>query len=764
MAYNKNLNIGPNSVTNISGSLITVTGSLFGTQISGTTAQFTTVSASVVSASTYYGLNLTASVMTGSELNIDHIDFTGQTPTPDWQSGRVYYNGAGSYFAGTEITDLNVNLGQQLVLRCINKSGQTISSGSVVHIVSSSNMSDTPSITTASYSAEISSAQTLGVVMRNIQNTAEGYVILNGILTKIDTSAYTVGQMLYLSETGSITAIAPTAPKHNVRIGQVIRASQNGTIFVRVQNGYELDEIHDVLVANKQNGDLLTYNSSNGLWTNSQNLSGSYQVGGNLTVTGTTNLTVLSASIISASQYVGPIGGGGTPGGTNTTVQFNSGSTFSGSSDFIWNYQTNRLGIGTTTPTAKLQIVSSISEEMLTVKNTGPSNWVQASFERVDDTQQQMAVKFYSAATAAPSTPTWYFGVAMNSYNYSVQTWNGSTLTQRFVVTPAGNVGIGTTSPESTLTVMGDTRMLRNIAVGEYGAELGFGVDGVYQSAAITPKRAASSGATDLVFRSWTGSSFTEKMIIAAGGNIGIGTNNPSSKLNLVDGKFIQNSNDTNDVVMRTYPTSGTGKNRIIDMYDSADINNSANLTIGIAPTTGWVSSIGGAYVISSKNGTGTTQDLYLLASDPPIDNTLGITIKAGTGNVGIGTITPTAKLDINGNAIVSNNLTVSGSITELSTRRIKTNITSLNNQLTAISKLNPVSYNRIDDGRKEYGFISEEVKEVYPEFVVGEGINYPKMVSVLVSAVKELTEKVEKQQSEIELLKNKKKITRGKK
>jgi hypothetical protein len=116
------------------------------------------------------------------------------------------------------------------------------------------------------------------------------------------------------------------------------------------------------------------------------------------------------------------------------------------------------------------------------------------------------------------------------------------------------------------------------------------------------------------------------------------------------------------------------------------------------------------------------------------------------------------------GSQIISGNLTVTGSISELSTRRIKTNIVSLDDELTTISKLNPVSYTRVDDGRREYGFISEEVREVYPEFVIGEGINYPKMVSILVSAVKELSEKVEKQSVEIELLKNKKKTTRGKK
>jgi hypothetical protein len=124
--------------------------------------------------------------------------------------------------------------------------------------------------------------------------------------------------------------------------------------------------------------------------------------------------------------------------------------------------------------------------------------------------------------------------------------------------------------------------------------------------------------------------------------------------------------------------------------------------------------------------------------------------------NAGSGSADRVMTLNSSGNLELSGNLTVTGSITELSTRRIKTNIQSMTNQLHTVNQLNPVSYIRLDDNRKEYGFISEEVKEVYPEFVVGEGINYPKMVSVLVSAVKELTQKVEKQQIEIEQLKNK--------
>lgn len=127
-------------------------------------------------------------------------------------------------------------------------------------------------------------------------------------------------------------------------------------------------------------------------------------------------------------------------------------------------------------------------------------------------------------------------------------------------------------------------------------------------------------------------------------------------------------------------------------------------------------------------------------------------------GNVGInkGGASINARLDVNGSAIITGSLTVSGTITELSTRAAKDDINILDSQLDKIMLLNPVSYVRKDDSRKEYGFISEELKQVYPEFVLGEAVAYAKMVSILTSAVKELTQKLNKQQEEIEMLKGK--------
>ena len=293
MAYNKNLNIGSNNVVNISGSLITVTGSLSGAQVSGTTAQFTFVSASVVSASQYLGLNLTASQISGSELNIDFIDFVGQSPAPAYQSGRVYYNGTGSYIAATEITDLNINLGQQIVVRVQNDLPITLTKGKLVEITGSTS-SDIPRVVTASWINDTESSRTLGMVMSDITTGAAGYVILQGLLQGLNTNGFQPGQMLYLSSSGDVTNVQPPAPFHEVRIGQVIRKqSVNGSVFVRIQNGYEIGELHDVDLTSVQNGDLLVYQASpNAQWVNSKTLTGSFTLSGSLTSNGT--ITCLS--------------------------------------------------------------------------------------------------------------------------------------------------------------------------------------------------------------------------------------------------------------------------------------------------------------------------------------------------------------------------------------------------------------------------------------------------------------------------------------
>ena len=162
------------------------------------------------------------------------------------------------------------NAARTLFLVGGNKTGATIPKGAVVYV--SGGQGATPIISLAQANAEATSARTIGIASAAIANNAQGNVVVAGLATKLDTSAYSEGQTLYLSPTtpgGYVTSL-PTQPYHGVVIGYVTRSNNsNGVIEVHIQNYQELQELSDVLITSKTNGDLLTYNSASGVWVNS---------------------------------------------------------------------------------------------------------------------------------------------------------------------------------------------------------------------------------------------------------------------------------------------------------------------------------------------------------------------------------------------------------------------------------------------------------------------------------------------------------------
>ena len=107
------------------------------------------------------------------------------------------------------------------------------------------------------------------------------------------------------------------------------------------------------------------------------------------------------------------------------------------------------------------------------------------------------------------------------------------------------------------------------------------------------------------------------------------------------------------------------------------------------------------------------------------------------------------------------NGMIYATNITGSSDARLKTNITSINNDaLAKIKDLRPVQYNwsknankhlskDTDFDRKHYGFIAQEVQKLYPELVYtdGEGylsVNYTELIPFLIQAVQELSTEVE--------------------
>jgi|DEB19_MinimDraft_3_1074340.scaffolds.fasta_scaffold04504_2 hypothetical protein len=132
-----------------------------------------------------------------------------------------------------------------------------------------------PSIKRASNLGDATSAKTFGLMLDTVPVGQTGTVMCQGLLVGVDTGAFSEGDTIYLGATaGSITNVKPYAPNHLVYLGVVVRANQGqGEIYVRPQNGYELDEIHDVNInrnVTRRNYDTIMYNSSLGYWENRQ--------------------------------------------------------------------------------------------------------------------------------------------------------------------------------------------------------------------------------------------------------------------------------------------------------------------------------------------------------------------------------------------------------------------------------------------------------------------------------------------------------------
>lgn len=155
----------------------------------------------------------------------------------------------------------------QIIVR--NSTGSTLTKGQVVYL--SGATGNRPNAILADASTEATSSKTIGLVVANIANNTDGQVAVNGTLHDLDTSAFSDGDTLWLSETaGTYQANTPPAePAHSVFIGYVARAhSTQGRIVLAIQNGYELNELHGVLVPSPSNNDVLYYDGSTSLWKN----------------------------------------------------------------------------------------------------------------------------------------------------------------------------------------------------------------------------------------------------------------------------------------------------------------------------------------------------------------------------------------------------------------------------------------------------------------------------------------------------------------
>lgn len=170
-----------------------------------------------------------------------------------------------------------VDIAESLQTKVRNSTGSTLYKGTIVRL--SGSTGNRPNAVKAQGNNEANSAQTFGVVFADMANNTDGYVVTEGVIETLDTRSIATnpftsdtladGDVIYLDPTtaGYITNVKPSAPNHMVYVGRVIRTHPTqGAIVYRIQNGYELKEIHDVAAQSPTDGQVLTYESSTSLW------------------------------------------------------------------------------------------------------------------------------------------------------------------------------------------------------------------------------------------------------------------------------------------------------------------------------------------------------------------------------------------------------------------------------------------------------------------------------------------------------------------
>ena len=214
-------------------------------------------------------------------LNTDKIDFNLATTDTAGIGELVCNDSLGTLNLGLKGGNTISNVGQHIHARVVNKTVPLVrltKAGYEVVIVSGAT-GQRLSVKLARADNDANSAGTLGIVCENIAGNQEGFICSVGQVTNINTTGslqgetWADGDSLYLSGTtfGAITNVKPSAPIHEVRIGYVEYAhAVNGKIYVKIDNGYELDELHnvDINTGTLANNDALIYESSTQLWKN----------------------------------------------------------------------------------------------------------------------------------------------------------------------------------------------------------------------------------------------------------------------------------------------------------------------------------------------------------------------------------------------------------------------------------------------------------------------------------------------------------------
>jgi hypothetical protein len=373
--------------------------------------------------------------------------------------------------------------------------------------------------------------------------------------------------------------------------------------------------------------------------------------------------------------------------------------------------------------------------------------------------------------------------------NHPLQIYTNNT--ERMRINSAGNVGIGTSSPDSRLHVSGTTTLTTSET-----------------ATAINSNNATNTGFVLKYAPNLTslGNNFsqplvlltndTERMRIDNAGNVGIGTSSPVSRLNVAGTTGFTWVGGGTSSGLVTIGTQGTGASLFVN---TASLGSDFASGLAVDGTYSGVSSVVNLKAVGVLSGGGYNASLaFHTSSDTILTERMRID---SAGNVGIGTSSPDTKLQVLGSSANDNtgvcfvrnsNTTADACIAAFATGtnstatsnvlikfgidnynngqgqinanganaaafgsfsdiRLKENIVDLPSQLDNIMALRPVEFDYIESegGGHQIGFIAQEMQEVYPDAVGerGDGMltvtGWSKTEARLVKALQEAVAKI---------------------
>jgi hypothetical protein len=176
---------------------------------------------------------------------VGYIDFATNV-APDYLEGRIFFDSTDHTLSVMQgLDDVTLQLGHEMYIRVVNKTGSIIPNGRVVYFtgeVQGNRICVALAIAIREHIEHV-----VGVTTMDIPINEEGIVTTFGVIHGIDTSDWIAGECLYLSPTnpGELTQTAPAT--WSLHIGATLNSANNGSIFIYLRGASELGQLGDVI-------------------------------------------------------------------------------------------------------------------------------------------------------------------------------------------------------------------------------------------------------------------------------------------------------------------------------------------------------------------------------------------------------------------------------------------------------------------------------------------------------------------------------------